>query len=83
MMSISVITLTPTSPRLALVSPASAGQVVLQIQGQPDVRYVVQTSSNLTSWTSVSTNTLAGNTLNMTNAAPLGSQNFWRAIWQP
>ncbi len=83
-LSLTLLTLSPAAPKLAAISPAPAGQFVFQLQGQPDVRYVIQNSSNLTSWVSVSTNTLTGPTLNVTNAVSPGVANqFWRAVWQP
>ena len=83
-MSMTLITLTPSAPKLATVTPAPSGQFVFQLQGQKDVRYVIQSSTNLTSWTSQSTNTLVGNSLNETNAiTPGASQKYWRAVWQP
>ena len=53
------------------------------------MRYVIQYSTNLSStnlnaWTTVSTNTLAANTLNLTTPVPAGTAaRFWRALWQP
>ncbi|MFO1512064.1 MAG: hypothetical protein U1F83_03975 [Verrucomicrobiota bacterium] len=83
-LSLTLLTLSPTAPKLAAISPAPAGQFVFQLQGQPDVRYVIQNSSNLASWVSASTNTLTGPTLNVTNAVSPGAANqFWRAVWQP
>ena len=83
-MSMTLFTLTPTAPTLATVTPAPASQFVFQLQGQKDVRYVIQSSTNLTDWASQSTNTLAINSLNITNAiTPGASQNYWRAVWQP
>ncbi len=80
--SMTLITLAPSAPKLAVITPATGGQFVFQLQGQQDVRYVIQSSTNLTAWTSVSTNTLTGNTLNVTNSSssPL---KYWRAVWQP
>jgi hypothetical protein len=46
---------------------------------------LLQTASVLTNpgvWTTVSTNTLVGTTLNVTNPAG-GGMAFWRAVWQP
>ena len=83
-LSMTLFTLTPTAPRLAMVAPASPGQFVFQLQGQPDVRYVIQSSTNLSNWVSTATNTLTSATLNVTNAiAPGTPQRYWRAIWQP
>lgn len=83
-MSMTLITLTPSAPKLATVSPAPSGQFVFQLQGQKDVRYVIQSSTNMSNWTSQSTNTLASDSLNITNAiTPAASQKYWRAVWQP
>ena len=85
-LSLTLFTLAPAAPRLAALPPASAGQFVFQLQGQANVRYVIQNSTNLatTNWLSVSTNTLAGSTLGFTNPIPSGTgQKFWRAVWLP
>lgn len=66
--SMTLLTLAPAAPRLAVTATASPGQYVFQLQGQPDVRYLIQCSTNLTSWIPVATNTLAGTTSNLTNA---------------
>ena len=84
-LSLTLFTLAPAAPRLSVLpSPAPGGQFVLQLQGQPGVRYFIQNSTNLTTWTTVSTNTLVGSTLNRTNppSATL-ALSFWRALWQP
>jgi hypothetical protein len=44
---------------------------------------VVQTSPDLAAWTSVSTNLLTSNVLNLTNPIPASPQQFWRVVWQP
>jgi hypothetical protein len=87
--SLTLFTFAPTAPQL-LVPPLlnGGGQAntlfVFQLQGQQNVRYVIQSSTNLQSWVSVSTNTLAGSTLNVTNtvlsSAPV---KFWRVAWLP
>lgn len=83
-LSLNLLTLAPAAPRLAVAATAPPGQVELQLEGQPDVRYVIQNSSNLASWVPVSTNTLAAGTMIFTNlAATVPPQNFWRAVWQP
>jgi alpha-L-arabinofuranosidase len=83
-MSINVITLVPSAPTLAAISPASAGQFVFQLRGQPDVRYVIQSSTNLANWIAESTNTLTSSSLNVTNVVPAGApQKYWRAVWRP
>lgn len=83
-LSMTLFTLAPSAPRLAVAVLAQPGQVILQLQGQASVRYVVQSSTNLTTWNSVSTNTLVGISLFLTNPPPAGrSLVFWRAVWQP
>jgi hypothetical protein len=83
-LSLTLFMLAPAAPRLAALPPASVGQFVFQLQGQANVRYVVQNSTNLAAWLSVSTNTLSGSVLNVTNSiAPGAPVKFWRAVWQP
>jgi hypothetical protein len=85
-LSMTLFTLAPAPPRLLILPPppSPGGQAVLQLQGQPGVRYYIQSSTNLTAWTTVATNTLAGNSVNLTNAVPAGAtRSFWRALWQP
>ncbi|MDB6108347.1 MAG: Alpha-L-arabinofuranosidase-like protein [Pedosphaera sp.] len=84
--SLTLLTLAPTALKLVALppTPSAPTQFVTQIQGQPGVRYAIQSTMNLTSWISVSTNTLAGSTLNVTNAATPGAKaQFWRAVWLP
>lgn len=78
------LTLLNFPPAPARLSPLtiSNGQIIFQLQGQAPSRYAMQTSSNLTLWTSVATNALITNTLNLTNVvAPGSSAKFWRAVW--
>jgi hypothetical protein len=70
----------PAAPVLRAWS-AAGGQLVLQIQGDSGIPYILQTSTNLTTWTSISTNQLPGGTLTITNTT--SSPEFWRALWQP
>jgi len=81
-LSLTLFTLTPNAPSLAVAASQSDGQFVFQLQGQPDVRYVIQASTNLAAWVSVATNTLTGSSLNVTNPASAAAQ-FWRAVWLP
>jgi hypothetical protein len=83
--SVTVFVLEPEAPSLsARALPPGAGQFVLQLSGQPGVPYVLQNSIDLLSWTTVSTNTLTGNMLNITNTEASGTgRQFWRAAWVP
>jgi hypothetical protein len=48
------------------------------------MRYYVQNSTNLSAWTTFSTNQLTGSTLNLTNPVPAGAAiSVWRVVWQP
>jgi hypothetical protein len=84
-LSITLFTLAPAAPRLAVATPApQAGEPLLvQLQGQPGTTYVIQISTDLSVWTSVSTNALGTNsTLILTNPVPAApGQTFWRALW--
>jgi alpha-N-arabinofuranosidase len=80
-LSLTLFTFPPAAPRLAVLSPAD-GQFSLQIQGQANVPYQIQTSTNLISWTSNATVTLNGTTLDVTNTVYSGAE-FWRAVWLP
>lgn len=83
--SATVLALSPApATLLAIPTAPDAGQFVFQLQGQPGTPYILQSSPDLMTWTPVSTNTLVGNTLSITNPISPGSpQLFWRAVWQP
>ncbi len=83
--SATVLALSPApSKLLAMPILPVASQFVFQLQGQAGVPYVIQRSTNLIAWTSVSTNTLLGSALNITNSLDSSQpKQFWRAIWQP
>jgi hypothetical protein len=84
--SATVLSFAPAPPSLVILPPAPqpGGQFIFQLQGQPGVRYYVQNSTNLSAWTTVSTNWLTGTALNLTNPVPVGEAiSFWRAFWQP
>ena len=69
--SATVLTFAPAPARLvALPGLATASQFVFQLQGQSGVPSVIQRSTNLVTWTAVSTNTPAIANLNLTNTVP-------------
>jgi hypothetical protein len=58
--------------------------VQLLLQGQPGTPYVIQSSPDLATWNSVSTNTLTGGSLSVNVPVPTGaSAQFFRAVWLP
>lgn len=81
--SLTLFTFVPAPARLLpLASPDN--ELVFQLQGQAPSRYAIQSSPNLTGWTSVATNALVSDTLNITNVIAAGSsEKFWRAVWLP
>jgi hypothetical protein len=81
--SATVLSLAPAPAKL-LVTSAITSQFVFQLQGQVGVPYVLQTSTNLLTWTAVSTNALPAGTMNFTNTWPPDlPARFWRVIWLP
>jgi hypothetical protein len=84
--SLTVFSLSPTSPAFLVMPPSaqSSNVFVFQLTGQPGVPYVLQTSSDLSHWTPIVTNMLSAGVVNVTNPISPGTpQKFWRAIWQP
>ena len=81
-----LFTFAPAAPRLTVARPApqAGGPLLVQLQGQPGTTYVIQTSTNLSAWTAVSTLALGTNsTVVLTNLVPAGpGPTFWRAEWQ-
>ncbi len=77
----SLLYLPPSAPRLEM-PVAEPEKVVFQLQGQPNVPYILEDSADLIHWFSVSTNVLNGNVLNITNFTTQ-PMRFWRAIWIP
>jgi len=83
-LSLTLFSLVPAPPALAVVSPAPTNAFVFQLEGQPNVPYVIQSSTNLLDWVWEATHTLTTTPLNITN--PVGAatpQKYWRALWQP
>lgn len=83
-LSLTLFALSPESPRLAALPRATEGELVVELHGQPHIPYVIQGSSNLVHWEPVSTHTLTGSMVTLTNLVPDdASRQFWRAVWQP
>jgi hypothetical protein len=81
-LSMSLLALEPAAPRLVVFPSPFNAQVIVQLQGQSGVRYVIQESADLRNWVPQSTNVLAFDSIDLTNTAAIGPQ-YWRAIWQP
>jgi hypothetical protein len=82
-LSLTLFTFVPAAPSLSVL-PAASGQFAFQLNGQWGTPYLIQTSTDLVTWSSVSTNLLSGTSMNFTNTIPPGTgQEFWRAAWQP
>jgi hypothetical protein len=82
--SMTLFSLVPEPPKLALISPSSPGELAFELQGQSEVPYVLQTSTNLSTWSAVATNKFTGSSLALTNTISSGQAcQFWRAVWQP
>jgi hypothetical protein len=81
--SMNVIVFNPptSAPSLSVLRSSNTGQFVLQLAGQSNVPYVLQSSTDLYHWTSISTNTLSsGGVLDITNSIVPGMrEEFWRA----
>jgi len=85
-LSLTLFTLPPSAPSVALLSAVTQpdGLPLLQLQGQANVRYVLQSSPDLIHWSNFSTNTLSTSTLNLGNPLTPGvNAQFYRALWQP
>jgi hypothetical protein len=82
-LSLTLFKFAPATPSLS-VRPADAGQLALQLSGQWGAPYVIQTSTDLVNWTSISTNRLNIGYLNLPPfLAPGTNSQYWRAMWQP
>ncbi len=72
-----------TPPSVLLSSPQiSNGQFIFSYNATPGSNYVVQSSSTLSNWISLSTNTAAGSTVSVTNPVGPGA-SYYRVGQQP
>jgi hypothetical protein len=83
--SATVLLLSPApATLLAIPTDPAAGQFVFQLQGQAGVPYIIQNSTDLMNWTSISTNTPPTGSMSITNSVdPSTPAQFWRAVWLP
>ena len=67
----------------SLSGSLSGGYFQLTVTGQPNTLYVVQASTDLTSWVPLSTNSSATGTFTFTDTtAPAPQQRFYRTVRQ-
>ena len=80
---IDILTLKSRAPALA-VGPGSNADLHLVLSGRPGFSYIIQQSSDLTSWETIATNNLAatGNGVVTNTLSSLGSARFFRAELQ-
>jgi alpha-L-arabinofuranosidase len=83
MLSLTLVTLTPEAPRLRIADKRAAGEIAIELNGQVGVPYVVQSSGDLATWTSVATNILTAPPVSITNLTSGVERRFWRAVWLP
>jgi hypothetical protein len=84
--SMTLLTFAPGAPSLS--APVSiqpdGSEFAFQLQGNSGVPYVIQSSTDMMTWTSVSTNFASATLMWVTNSVPPGTPTqFWRAVWQP
>jgi plastocyanin len=75
---ISVSVVTPVAVRLSSAERLSASQFRFSYSANAGLRYAVERSGDLTSWTSISTNMAASSTETFVDNAATQSQNFYR-----
>ncbi|HXB61148.1 MAG TPA: hypothetical protein VNU95_16365 [Candidatus Acidoferrales bacterium] len=81
-LSLTLFTFAP-GPAALSVQQIQAAQVQLLLQGQSGAPYIIQSSPDLNHWTSISTNTLTGNSTNVSlSISPGHPTQFFRAVWQ-
>jgi hypothetical protein len=82
--SITVIAIASNSVVAVQPLAIQSNGLTLQISGLPDLRYMIQSSSNLIAWPSLVTNTMTGATENWLDTAATNSPlKFYRSAWLP
>ncbi len=78
------ITLTKVVVPVVLSNPrlSSPSTLALRLDGQPGARYAIQSSTDLSTWISQQTNTLAGSSTNLSLSSST-DRRFYRARWLP
>jgi hypothetical protein len=66
--------------RFTLAERLENGDFRIQFRGTPDRRYVLERSSNLSSWSALSTNTAVGGVVEYLDPALIHGRWFYRAV---
>jgi hypothetical protein len=81
-LSLTLFTFAP-GPASLSVQQVQSSQIQMLLQGQSGAPYIIQSSPDLSHWTSISTNTLSGSTTSVSLPISSGqSTQFFRAVWQ-
>jgi hypothetical protein len=72
----------PPSPVLTLLAgaPRTNGYLQFWVQGEIAGTFVLQSSTNLSTWTPVSTNTFSSQRMQLQQATTNSTQKFYRAV---
>ena len=75
---------TSPSARLTPLGYTSNAQFLLRVDGTPDAKFAVETTTNLLAWTSLKTNILTGGSFDfIDNISPSAAKRFYRARLVP
>jgi hypothetical protein len=81
-LSLTLFTFEP-GPASLSVQQVQSSQIQMLLEGQSGTPYIIQSSPDLSHWTSISTNTLSGGTNSVSlPISPGQSEQFFRAVWQ-
>jgi len=77
-------TSTAPSARLTPLGYTSNAQFLLRVDGTPDAKFAIETTTNLLTWTPLRTNVLAGGSFDfIDNISPAAAKRFYRARLVP
>jgi hypothetical protein len=74
---------TATNLRLRVGTNAAPSQMELWMDGQGGQRYILQSSTNLTAWSAVSTNTFSSNSFRVLVGTTNSTRMFYRGLLNP
>ena len=74
---------TATNLRLRVGTNAAPSQMELWMDGQGGQRYILQSSTNLTAWSAVSTNLFSSNSFRVLVGTTNSTRMFYRGLLNP